>query len=190
MKLSIFRSIFWFSSVSRKVLMSLAVSDTDFSVFWQPLSEKNSDKRSCIEIREGFAVHLSTRPSGAKGELRVSSWLAISNTREKVRYFFTCVVTAFRRARNPFYNTVVYMIISIYAAMTKFLHFPLSLRWQKLRIIKYFRSRTIGLNASPDWIPPPPQSNWVISEFIRYDYDKMEQKGISGSAAIWDFHQI
>ena len=53
--------------------MSLAVSDTDFSVFWQPLSEKNSDKRSCIENREGFAVHLSTRPSGAKGELRVSS---------------------------------------------------------------------------------------------------------------------
>ena len=32
--------------------------------------------------------------------------------------------------------------------------------------------------------PPPPPSNWVISEFIRYDYDKMEQKGISGSAAI------
>ena len=156
MKLSIFRSIFWFSSASRKVLMSLAVSDTDFSVFWQPLSEKNSDKRSCIENREGFAVHLSTRPSGAKGELRVSSWLAISNTREKIRYFFTCVVTAFRRAGNPFYNTVVYMIISIYAAMTKFLNFPLSLRWQKLRIIKYFRSRTIGLNASPDWIPPPP----------------------------------
>ena len=61
-----------------------------------------SDKLPCIENREGFAVHSSTWPSGAKGEWRVSSWLAISNTREKISYFFTCVVAAFLRAGNLF----------------------------------------------------------------------------------------
>ena len=37
---------------------------------------------------------------------------------KKIRFFFTCVVTA----RNHFYNTLVYMIISFYATMN-----PLSL---------------------------------------------------------------
>ena len=32
----------------------------------------------------------------------VSSWLAISNTREKIPHFFKCAVTAFLRAGNPY----------------------------------------------------------------------------------------
>ena len=36
----VFLSVFGFSSFSRKVWTSLSVSDTDFSVFWQPQSEK------------------------------------------------------------------------------------------------------------------------------------------------------
>ena len=54
-----------------------------FSVLAAMIRE-SSDKLPRIENREGFAVHLSTWPSGAKGEWRVSSWLAISNTREKI----------------------------------------------------------------------------------------------------------
>ena len=62
---------------------------------------KSSNKRPWIENSEGYTVHSPTWPKGAKGEWRVSSWLAISNTREKVRYFFTCVVTASLGAGNP-----------------------------------------------------------------------------------------
>ena len=58
-----------------------------------------SRQTTCIKNREGFAVHSSTWSSGAKDEWRVSSWLAIS-TREKIRYLFTCVVTAILRAGN------------------------------------------------------------------------------------------
>ena len=47
---------------------------------------KSSDKLPCTEDREGFAVHSSTWPSGAKGEWRVSSWLVVSNTCEKISY--------------------------------------------------------------------------------------------------------
>ena len=49
----------------------------------------------------GFAVHSSPWPSGTKGEWRVSTWLAISNTSVKISNFFTCVVTAFLTAGNP-----------------------------------------------------------------------------------------
>ena len=49
----------------------------------------------------GFAVHSSPWPSGTKGEWRVSTWLAISNTSVKISNFFTCVFTAFLTAGNP-----------------------------------------------------------------------------------------
>ena len=62
---------------------------------------KKFDKRPRIGNCEGFAVYSSTRRSGAKEEWRFSSWLAISNTREKDSYFFLRVVTAFLRAGNP-----------------------------------------------------------------------------------------
>ena len=57
--------------------------------FWCP-SRRNSRKlrqTTCIENREGFAVHLSTWLSGAKGEWRVSSWLAISTHVKKYDIF-------------------------------------------------------------------------------------------------------
>ena len=47
---------------------------------------KKFDKWLWIENGEGFAVHSSIWPSGVKGEWHVSSWLAISNTREKIPY--------------------------------------------------------------------------------------------------------
>ena len=62
---------------------------------------KKFDKSPWIGNGEGFAVCSSTRRSGAKEEWRFSSWLAISNTREKDSYFFRRVVTAFLRAENP-----------------------------------------------------------------------------------------
>ena len=62
---------------------------------------KKFDKRPWIGNCEGFAVYSSNRRSGAKEEWRFSSWLAISNTREKDSYFFQRVVTAFLRAGNP-----------------------------------------------------------------------------------------
>ena len=57
--------------------------------FWCP-SRRNSRKlrqTTCIENREGFAVHSSTWLSGAKGEWRVSSWLAISTHVKKYDIF-------------------------------------------------------------------------------------------------------
>ena len=58
-----------------------------FSVLTATIRE-SSDKLPCIENREGFAVHSSTWQIG------------YINTREKIRYFFTCIVTAFLRAGN------------------------------------------------------------------------------------------
>ena len=69
--------------------------------FLTAIIRENSDKRPWIENGQGFTVHSSTQQSGEKGEWRANSWLAISNTREKISYLFTCVVTAFLRAGNP-----------------------------------------------------------------------------------------
>ena len=85
----------------RKVWTALSVSDTDFFSVIAAIIRESSDKLPCIENREGFAAHSSTWPSGAKGEWRISSWLAISTHVEKIRYFSTYVVTAFLRAGNP-----------------------------------------------------------------------------------------
>ena len=81
---------------SRKVWTSLSVSDKDFLVF----SHHNLRKlrqTTCTENCKGFDVHSSTWPSGAKGEWRVSSWLAVSTHVKK----YDIVVTAFLRAGNP-----------------------------------------------------------------------------------------
>ena len=64
-------------------------------------SRQNSWKlrqTTCIENREGFAVHSSTWPSGTKGEWRCSSWLGISRHVKKYDVFFTRVGTALLRA--------------------------------------------------------------------------------------------
>ena len=75
-QLSVFLLVYWFSSPSRKVWTSLSVSDTDFLELAVKI-RGSSYKLPCIESREGFAVHLSTWPGGAKAEWCVSSWLAI-----------------------------------------------------------------------------------------------------------------
>ena len=59
--------------------------------------QENFNERPWIE---GFVIHSSTSQSGTKGEWRINSWSAISNTSKKLTYFFTCDVTAFLRARN------------------------------------------------------------------------------------------
>ena len=62
---------------------SLNVSVRKRYIFFSVLAaiiRKNFDKQTWIENGEGFTVHSSTWPSGAKGEWRISSWLAISNT--------------------------------------------------------------------------------------------------------------
>ena len=82
-----------FSSPSRKVWTSLSLRGTAFLMFLAAIIRESSDKLPCIENREGFAVHSSTWPSGAKGEWRVNSWLAISNTHEKnIVFFHSCVM--------------------------------------------------------------------------------------------------
>ena len=93
---------FGFFSPLSKVWMSLSVSDRIFQCFSSHNVKKFWQyKRPWIENSEGFFVHSYIWASGAKGEWRVNSWLAISNTRKKIRDFFTCVVTAFLNAGNP-----------------------------------------------------------------------------------------
>ena len=103
-QLPVFLLVYWFFSPSRKVWTSQFVTVCQrygyFSVLAATIRER-SDKWPCIENREDFAIHSSTWPSGAKGEWRISSWLATSTHVEKIRYFFTYVVTAFLRAGNP-----------------------------------------------------------------------------------------
>ena len=66
-------------------------------LYWQ----ESLDKRPRMKNGERFVIHSSTHLIGAEGEWRVSSWLAISNTREKLSWFYTCVVATFLRAGNP-----------------------------------------------------------------------------------------
>ena len=90
----VFLFVYGLSSPSRKIWFQFL--SVLAAIIWE-----NSNKVPCTENREGFAVQSSTWPRGAEGEWRVSSWLAILNTREKISYFFSCGVTAFLRARNP-----------------------------------------------------------------------------------------
>ena len=58
------------------------------------------------------AILSSTRQSGAKGKWRVSSWSwwALSNTREKLSYFFTCCYD-FTHSWKYLYNIALCTII-------------------------------------------------------------------------------
>ena len=62
--------------------------------------------------REGFAVHSSNWPSGAKGVWRVSSWLSIStHVKKKNSIFFHVCCSGFSQGRKFLYDTAVYVII-------------------------------------------------------------------------------
>ena len=53
------------------------------------------------KMGEGFAVHSSTWLSGAKGEWRVSSWLAISTHVKKYDIFSRVLLRLFLRPEIP-----------------------------------------------------------------------------------------
>ena len=161
--------------------MSLPVSDTDFSVFWQPLSEKILTNDLVLRTVKALPfIHQPDRVARKVNDVSAADWRY--QTREKNTIFFHVCCYGFSQGQKSFYNTVVYMIISFHAAMN-----PLSLRTDN----KYYDSSNIFARAqlvSTHHETEYPQSNWVIFENIRYD--KIGQKGISGSAVIWDFHQI
>ena len=99
-QLSVFLLVYWFSSLSRKVWTSLSVSDTDFLVFNRHDLRKLR-QTTCIENREGFAVHSSTWPNGAKGEWRISSWLAASTYVKKCDIFLRVLLRLFSEPEIP-----------------------------------------------------------------------------------------
>ena len=108
-QLSVFLLVCWFSTPSRKVWTSLSASDTDFFGVLAGIIQESSEKLLCIENSEGFAVHSSTWPIGAKGEWRVSSWLAIStNVKKKNNTIISHVCCyGFSQGRKSLYNTAV-----------------------------------------------------------------------------------
>ena len=92
---------FWFFFLYFGFLPLLEKFAHGFFSVLEAIIQKNCNKQPRIENGEGFAIHLSTWLSDAKGEWCVSSWLAISNTHKKNCIFFTWVVMAFLRAGNP-----------------------------------------------------------------------------------------
>ena len=100
-KLSVFLLVYWYIGLSA-IRIFLCFSRHNSRKLWQT---------TCIENRDGFAVHSSTWPSGAKGEWRVSSWLAISTrVKEKKMIFFHVCFYGFSQGRKSLYNTAVYVI--------------------------------------------------------------------------------
>ena len=79
----------------RKVWTSLSFIDTDFLSVLAAIIRESSDKLLCAENREGFAVYSSTSLSGAKGEWRISSWLAISTHVKKYDVFSRLLLRLF-----------------------------------------------------------------------------------------------
>ena len=81
-----------------------------FFSFLAAIMRNNFVKRPWIENGKGFAVHSSTWPSGAKGERRVSSWLAKPKTRKNYIVFFYVCCYSFSQSWKSLCNTAVYMI--------------------------------------------------------------------------------
>ena len=73
-------------------------------------------KQPCVENVEGIALHSSTWQSGAKGEWRVSSWLAISNTYKTYRNF-------------TFVQLQLEIVVKHRSLYIKILFYPLTLYW-------------------------------------------------------------
>ena len=74
-----------------------------YGFFWCLIRHNSRKLRQtpCIGNREGFAVHSSTWPSGAKGEWRVSSWLAISTHVKKYDIFSRVLLRLFSGPEIP-----------------------------------------------------------------------------------------
>ena len=82
-----------------------------FSVLTAIILE-NSNKWPWIGNGESFAIHLSTWVNGTKSKWWVSSWLTLSNTCEKISFFFFHMgCYGFSKGWKSLYNTIVYMMI-------------------------------------------------------------------------------
>ena len=92
-----FFSVYWFPTPSKKVWTLQSVSDTHILVFYRHNSRKLRQKNLYWESRRlcrSFINLIEWR----QWQVRLIGYI---NTRERIRYFFTCVVTAFLRAANP-----------------------------------------------------------------------------------------
>ena len=96
-QLSVFFLVYWFPSPSKKVWTLQSVSDTHILVFYRHNSRKLPQKNLYWESRRlcrSFINLIEWR----QWQVRL---ICCINTRERIRYFFTCVFTAFLRAANP-----------------------------------------------------------------------------------------
>ena len=89
--------LFWFSSASGKIFTSSFVSDTNYSVLLAAIIRENFDKRRQMENGEGSVIHSLTWQIGAKGKLRVSSWLSVSNSWKIVVILRVCCYGFFQK---------------------------------------------------------------------------------------------
>ena len=90
----------WFSSPSRKVWTSPSISDMNLFCVFATITRESSDKLLVLRIAKALPfIYQPDCVAPKTSDVLSGDWLI--NTREKVRYFFTCVVTAFLRARNP-----------------------------------------------------------------------------------------
>ena len=94
-QLWVFLLVYWFSSPSRKVWTSL--SAIRIFLCFSRHNSRNIWQTTCIENREGFAVHSLTWPSVT----RVSSWLAISTQVKKYNVFSRVLLRLFSGPEIP-----------------------------------------------------------------------------------------
>ena len=85
---------------SRKVWTSLSLSDTNFLVFKQPLSEKIPTNDLGLKMVE-TSPFLHQPDRVARKASDVQQLIGDIKHTWKIRCFFSCVVTAFLRAGNP-----------------------------------------------------------------------------------------
>ena len=96
-----FPSYFGFSTASTKLWKSMSVSDTDFLVFKQPLSEKIlTNNHGLRMVRASPFIHQPDRVARKASDVLAADWLYQRHVK-KHRIFFTCIVWAFLRAGNP-----------------------------------------------------------------------------------------
>ena len=79
----------------------MSVSDTDFLVFKQPLSEKIlTNNHGLRMVRASPFIHQPDRVARKASDVLAADWLYQRHVKNIV-FFFTCIVWAFLRAGNP-----------------------------------------------------------------------------------------
>ena len=89
--------VYWFPTPSKKVWTLQSVGDTHILVFYRRDSRKFRQK-TCIENREGFAVHSSTWSSGANGKC---GWFAVSTHVKEYDIFSRVCLRLFSEPQIP-----------------------------------------------------------------------------------------